>query len=296
MFIISIINGQSDQARSCELVPGGHLHSSAPWASGPPDAWPTAMSIVTWETTRISSRTFSNGATQSDVKSLVIKFTFFKIASSISRTTVARTKIVSMFDNSLGQENMILLILFFFLSGVKWNQGFNDHWFYSLIISDLRNCSLEGGYEVLGSVLQPELFADKNATSLQSIIFRWEYYQDEYFSLRARPVLHARHSLCLGLCVVESHAVPCTENSVDCLFVPVLKKWKSCSPIMITSESRRASPLSLRAVKLWLSDQFSTFVFLDHPYYWGHIPTWKKVRLPPYAPSLFPKNCRGRDQ
>ena len=51
---------------------------------------------------------------QSDVKSLVIKFTFFKIASSISRTTVARTKIVSMFDNSLGQENMILLILFFF--------------------------------------------------------------------------------------------------------------------------------------------------------------------------------------
>ena len=38
---------------------------------------------------------------------LVIKFTFFKIASSISRTTVARTKIVSMFDNSLGAENMI---------------------------------------------------------------------------------------------------------------------------------------------------------------------------------------------
>ena len=99
--------------------------------------------------------------------------------------------------------------LVLFLSGVKWNQGFNDHWFYSLIISDLRNCSLEGGYEVPGSVLQPELFADKNATSLQSIIFRWEYYQDEYFSLRARPVLHTRHSLCLGLCVVESHAVPC---------------------------------------------------------------------------------------
>ena len=47
-------------------------------------------------------------------KSLVIKFTFFKIASSISRTTVARTKIVSMFDNSLGAENMIFLILFFF--------------------------------------------------------------------------------------------------------------------------------------------------------------------------------------
>ena len=119
MFIISIINGQSDQARSFELVPGGHLHSSAPWASGPPEAWLTAMSIVTWETTRISSRTFSNGATQSDVKSLVIKFTFFKIASSISRTTVARTKIVSMFDNSLGAENMILLILFFFC--LEWN-------------------------------------------------------------------------------------------------------------------------------------------------------------------------------
>ena len=33
-----------------------------------------------------------------------------------------------------------------------------------------------------------------------------------------------------------------------------------------------------------------------HHHYWGHIPTWKKVRLPPYAPSLFPKNCRGRDQ
>ena len=119
MFIISIINGQSDQARSCELVPGGHLHSSAPVASGPPEAWPTAMSIVTWERTRISSRTFSNGATQSDVKSLVIKFTFFKIASSISRTTVARTKIVSMFDNSLGEEIWFCWSCSFFC--LEWN-------------------------------------------------------------------------------------------------------------------------------------------------------------------------------
>ena len=56
---------------------------------------------------------------QSDVKSLVIKFTFFKIASSMSRTTVARTKMVSMFDNSLGAENTILLILIFFC--LEWN-------------------------------------------------------------------------------------------------------------------------------------------------------------------------------
>ena len=115
---MSIINGQSDQARSCELVPGGHLHSSAPVASGPPEAWPTAMSIVTWETTRISSRTFK-WCYSIRCKSLAIKFTFFKIASSISRTTVARTKIVSMFDNSLGAENMILLILFFFC--LEWD-------------------------------------------------------------------------------------------------------------------------------------------------------------------------------
>ena len=153
---------------------------------------------------------------------------------------------------------------------------------------------------MLGSVLQPELFADKNATSLQSIIFQWEYYQQEYLLLRARPVLHTGHSLCLGLCVVEGHAVPCTGEFCwlfVCLFVPIRhwKKWKSRSPIMITSESRRASPLSLRAVKLWLSlISFSPFVFFDHPHYWGRI---QIVNFPPGRKSgclHTPRVCSPR--
>ena len=85
---------------------------------------------------------------------------------------------------------------------------------------------------------------------------------------------------------------------IVCLFVcsdPALKKWKSRSPIMITSESRRASPLSLRAVKLWLSlISFSPFVFFDHPHYWGRI---QIVTFPPGRKSgclHTPRVCSPR--
>ena len=64
---------------------------------------------------------------------------------------------------------------------------------------------------------------------------------------------------------------------------------------MITSESRRASPLSLRAVKLWLSlISFSPFVFFDHPHYWGRI---QIVTFPPGRKSgclHTPRVCSPR--